>query len=539
MATADRRPALVLLLCGLLAACGGPASPGREASVLHRGLGSDPDSLDPQRARSTQSGVVLRDIGEGLTSYSPAGELVPGAAESWTVSDDGLTYTFTLRADARWSNGEPVTAAHFAFSLRRLVDPATAAFYAELLGNIVNAKPILAGELPPSRLGVEATDEHTLVIRLERPTPYLLQLLANFTTFPAHPDAVAAHGEQYGRPGMRLSNGAYVLEEWSPNSVLSLRRNPHYWNAEATTIEAVRYHVISLETAQLNRYDAGELCVTDNVPPDAFPRLRRDKPGELRVSGYLGVYFYGFNLTKPPFRDDLRVRQALSMAVDRDFIVATVTGRGELPAYAWVPPGVANFESRQLSYAGMTQAERNAQARRLLQEAGYGPHNPLRIELRYNTSDTEQSIAAAVQAMWRETLGVETTLINEEFKVLLGNIQAADVTQVFRGSWIGDYNDPHTFLSVMESGNPSNMPRYSSAEYDARMRSAGEQPDPLRRQLFYEEAERVLLADHAVIPIYFYVSKHLVCPELRGWQDNVLDYHYSQHLSLAPAEAAP
>jgi len=227
------------------------------------------------------------------------------------------------------------------------------------------------------------------------------------------------------------------------------------------------------------------------------------------------------------------------MAVDRDVLVASVTGRGEAPAYSWVPPGVDNYEPRRFNYAEENQDERNTHARRLLQEAGYGPNNPLKFELRYNTSDTQQKIAVAVQSMWRNVLGAEATLVNEEFQVLLANMRAAEITQVFRSSWIGDYNDAHTFLSIMQSGNASNMPGYASDEFDALMERAAEQVEPKSRRLYMEEAERVLLADHPVIPLYFYVSKHLVSPDIVGWGDNVLDYHYSQHLSLARNDATP
>ena len=227
------------------------------------------------------------------------------------------------------------------------------------------------------------------------------------------------------------------------------------------------------------------------------------------------------------------------MAIDRDVLVDRITGRGEAPAYSWVPPGVDNYDPRRLAYADQTQAERNIHARMLLLEMGYSESNPLQIELRYNTSDTQERIALAVHAMWRDVLGVETTLVNEEFQVLLANMREAEVTQVFRSSWIGDYNDAHTFLSIMQSDNASNMPRYQSEGFDSLMQRAAEQVDAGRRRLYLEEAERVLLADHPVIPLYFYVSKHLVSNEVLGWGDNVLDYHYSQHLSLAPTDATP
>jgi ABC-type oligopeptide transport system substrate-binding subunit len=500
---------------------------------------TDPETVDPQRVRSTQAGDILRDIGEGLLSYSATGELGPGAADEWSLADDGLVYTFHIRDDARWSNGEPLTAEHFVFSLRRLVDPATAAFYSQMVSDIVNARAIIAGDMPAAELGVEAVDDNTLVIRLERPVPYLLSLLTYPSTFPVHPDSIALHGDEFTRPGNLLSNGAYKLDAWEPGSVLSLSRNEHYWNNENTAIDEVRHHVVTQEMAQLNRYRAGELHTTGSVPPDAFQQVQEEYPDELHVAPYLGVYYYGFNLAKPPFKDSPGLREALSLAIDRDVLVRSITGRGEEAAYSWVPPGVENYEPRRLNYADQSQDARNAHARRLMREAGYGPDNPLQFELRYNTSDAQQRMALAIQSMWKDVLGVETTLINEEFQVLLANMRAAEVTQVFRSSWIGDYNDAHTFLSILETGNASNMPRYSNEEYDDLMQRAADQVDAHKRRLLLEEAERVLLADHPVIPIYFFVSKHLVSPQVQGWGDNVLDYHYSQHLSLAPADAAP
>jgi len=531
---------VLLVAIGLaLMSCGKSVDSGPDVSTLHRGLSSDPESVDPHKSRSVQAAEVLRDIGEGLLGYSAAGELVGGVADEWTVSEDGLTYTFHLRADARWSNGDPVTAEHFAFSFRRLVDPATAAFYAQMLASIVNVPAIVAGEKSPSELGVKAVDEQTLVITLGQPTPYLLSLLTYPSTFPVHPGSIVEHGDLFTKPGNLLSNGAYKLTAWEPGSVLKLSRNEHYWNNAATAIDAVNHHVLTQEMTELNRYRAGELHITGSVPPDSFKQVRSERPDELHIAPYLGVYYYGFNLTKPPFKDNPQLREALSMAVDRDVLVNQIVGRGEAPAYSWVPPGVDNYEPRRLGYADMSQDERNAHARRLMHEAGYGPDKPLQIELRYNTSDTQQRIALAIQAMWKDALGVQTTLVNEEFQVLLANMQAREVTQVFRSSWTGDYNDAHTFLSIMESGNPGNLPGYVSDEFDSLMLRAAKQVDLGRRRLWLEEAERVLLSDHPVIPLYFYVSKHLVSPDVIGWGDNVLDYHYSQHLSLAPAGAIP
>lgn len=510
-----------------------PDESSQHGSTLHRGLSTDPETLDPQKARSVQAADVLRDISEGLVGHSPNGELVARAAESWQVSDDGLIYTFTIREDARWSTGEPLTAEHFVLGLQRLVNPEVAAFYAQTFADVANARAIIAGDLPVESLGVDAIDSQTLEISLERPVPYLLSLLTHPSTFPAHPALIADESDNAARAP--ISNGAYRIESWEPGSLLRLSRNEFYWNDANTAIDRVYHHVLIEETSELNRYRAGEIHVTSNVPPESFELVRQEYGDELHVAPYLGVYYYGFNLTQPPFKDNIALRQALSMAIDREVLVEQITGRGEAPAYSWVPPGTHNYDPPELGFAKISQDDRNAIARSYYEQAGYSGDNPAHIELRYNTSDTQQRIAVAVQSMWGEVLGVETTLINEEFQVLLENIRERNKIQAFRGSWIGDYDDAQTFLALMLGDNPSNMPGYANETYDSLMHRAAEQTDLKRRRLYLEEAERVLLADHAIVPLYFYVSKHLVHPDVRGWDDNVLDYHYSQHLSLSAA----
>ncbi len=511
---------LALSLLLFVTACGGNVEE-TDTGTLKRALSSEPESLDAHKARSIQAADVLRDLGEGLVTYSATGELIPGAAESWTVSENGLAYTFTLRETGRWSNGDPVVAEDFVYAFGRLADPDTAAFYAEFLADIDV---------------VVAPEVRTLVLGLSRPTPYLLSLLTHPAAFPMHRASIEEHGDSFARPGKLVTNGAYSLDAWVPGSLISLKRNEHYWNNDATAIDNVQHIVLTQETSDLARYRAGEIHITGSVPPENFKQVQEELGDQLRVAPYLGVYYYGFNLTKPPFKDNPELRQALSMAIDRELLVERVTGRGEQPAYSWVPPGVDNYEPPQLSYAPLSQAERNQIAQRLFKEAGYGDDNPLEIELRYNTSDTQERVALAIQSMWAEVLGVKATLVNEEFQVLLANMREAEVTQVFRSSWLGDYNDAHTFLSVMQGGNAANMPRYANEEYDSLMERAASQTDLNRRRLFLEEAERVMLAEHPTIPIYFYVSKHLVHPDIEGWGDNVLDYHYSQHLSFKAAE---
>ena len=525
---------LCLVFAGLYA-CGEADEPAGPPDTLQRGLPTDAETLDHHKARSLQAHDVLRDLNEGLVGYSATGELVAAAAESWEVSADGLKYTLRLRSGLRWSNGDPLTAGHFVAGMRRLVDPATAAAYVDLLSGIENAAAISAGDVPVSMLGVEAPDDRTVVIRLAQRAPYFIKLLAHPSTFPIHPPSVAEHGDAFARPGRMVSNGAYKLDAWVPGSLIALQRNEHYWNNAATAIDAVNYHIVVQDTAELNRYRAGELHITSTVPAGAFAQVQAQFGDELHVAPTLNLYYYGFNLTKPPFKDNVALREALSMAIDREQLAEKVVGRGEPPAYSWVPPGINNYEPPLLSFAPLSKKDREQLARRRYKEAGYSAANPLRVEIRYNTNATHRKVAVAIQSMWLDVLGVETVLINEESQVWLANMRAAEVTQVFRASWTGDYNDAHTFLSILQSGNAMNMPRYESENFDDLMERAAAQDDPQQRRLLMEEAERAMLSDHPVIPLYFYVSKHLVSPQIVGWGDNVLDYHYSQHLSFKAA----
>lgn len=524
------RGALLALAACWLGACAESVPP--TASQLDRGLGAEPESLDPHLTRTTQAHTVQRDLFEGLVRYSPAGQLTAGVAERWTVSNDGLVYRFELRPDARWSNGDPVTADDFVFSFRRLVDPGTAAFYAELLVSVENAADIIAGDRAPESLGVTAPEPHRLEIRLANPVPYFLSQLGLPAAFPVHADSLAEHGDTFARAGKLVSNGAYRLERWELGSYIELARNPHYWDDANTSIDRVRHHIVVDASTELYRYRAGELDITQTIPTEAYAQLAAERPDELRVAPLLGTYFYGFNMTRPKFADNPRLREALSMAIDRAVLTEKVTGRGEQPAYSWVPPGTMNYDPPRLRYMDMPRAERHAAAQRLYAEAGFGPDNPPDIEIRYNTAETHERIALAIQAMWRDVLGFEARLVNEELRVLIANVRAMQVTDVFRLSWNGDFNDAYAFLGIFESNNPSNLTGYKNPEYDALLDSAARQSDPERRRMFLEAAERALLDDHPVIPLYYHVSKHLVRPEVSGWQDNVLDFHYSQHLSL-------
>lgn len=511
--------------------CSRPSDLGDQLNVLDRGLNGAPDSLDPHKFHSTQAAEVLRDIGEGLLRYSAKGELVGGVASHWDISEGGLRYTFYLRPEARWSNGQPVTANQFVLSIQRLTAPSTGSPNSNFVSAITNSESVIAGIMPPSSLGIVALDDHVLSISLSAPTPQFLYLLEHPSTFPIYATSIEDKLAYLDGEHQYVTNGAYKFKRQIVGSIIELRRNEYYWDNQNTKIDNVNYHIVD-EAAEFNRYRAGELDVTGNVAPSVFPVIRMDFPDELRVSPYLAVYYYGFNLNKPPFSGNKILRRALSMAIDRATLVEQVTGRGEDPAYGWVPNGLANYTAQRFDYAQYSKGQRNKEARRLYRDAGYSRNNPLKFELRYNTSDVHQRIALAIKSMWRDVLGADVTLVNEEFKVLLSNIRAGEITQMFRLSWTGDYNDPQAFLRIMESDNPSNMTRYSNELVDDLMVSAGKTQDSVTRRQLLEYTERLVLDDHPVIPIYFYVSKHLVKPTVKGWTENMLNIHSSQHLEL-------
>ncbi len=491
--------AVLALLAIVFVACGGgerggPAAKGAdqaaaERQTLRRGNGPEPETLDPQRARTDGAFNVLRDLFEGLTSIGPDGEPRPAAAESWQVSEDGLEYTFRLREGLRWSNGDALVAADYVAGMRRLVDPATASPYAQVLDPVLKA--IVRGQMPPESLGVSAPDDRTVVIRLQHPAPYLLGLLAQPGTFPVHGPSLAAHGNEHARPGRLVSNGAFVLTDWVVGSHIVAERNRSYWNDAATGVSRVHYvHQADVGT-EFRQYRAGELDLTYVVPAAQFGWIRENLASELHLSPQLSIYYYGFNLTQPPFKDDPGLRRALSKPYE----------------------------------------ERVAEARELYRRSGYSSQRPLKVEVRYNTGEVHNRLAVAVAAMWKDALGVETTLYAEEFRALLQTIQRKE-TQVFRSSWVGDYNDAFTFAQLHQSSFGINLTGYSNPRYDALLDEAMRTADPARRRALLEEAERIMLADHPVLPLYFYVNKHLVKPYVVGWSDNVMNVHYSKDLRL-------
>jgi len=501
------------------------------AAILLRGAGAEPDSLDPQKARSVESQGILRDLCEGLTTLDKAADVAPGVASSWSTSSDGKTYTFKLRPEARWSNGERVVAADFVAALQRLVDPATASGYAQVIDVVANAGDIVTGKKPPETLGVSAPDDSTVVLELTAPAAYLPSLLSHTSTCPIHRPTLAQRPAEVAKPGVMVSNGAFVLREWVQGSHILVTRNHHYWNDAATHLEAVKYLLIPDENAELIRYRAGGLHLTNVVPRGQFDWIQANLAGELHVAPQLNTYYYGFNLNRPPFKDQGGLRRALSLVIDRDRLVRQVLRVGELPAFGWIPPGVSNYTSQSFDYRATPMPERIAEARRLYAQAGYSAARPLEFELRYNAGEVHNKVAVAVASMWKEALGAQVRLTAVEFKSLLQDIDNGDV-QVFRSSWLGDYNDAYTFAQYFKSNFGINLPHYHSTEYDSLVNAAAVEIDPSKRRDLLQRAERVMLHDHPLIPLYFYVNKHLVKPEVQGWYDNVMNVVYSKDLSL-------
>jgi oligopeptide transport system substrate-binding protein len=458
---------------------------------------------------------------------------VPAAADRYEVSPDGRTYRFHLRSAARWSNGEAVVAEDFAAAWRRLVDPRTGAQYADILGAVSGAPAITAGEAAPATLGVHALDPQTLVVELSRPTPYFLGVVAHPATFPINRGSLAAHGRGYAKPGVMVSNGAFVLTRWDFGSHLVAMRNQLYWNNAQTAVDGVEYYAFADATSELKAFRTGQVDVTSTIPAAQIGWIREHWGSALHVAPQLAVYYLGLNLRKPPFADSRELREALSLVIDRERLVQSVTGAGEAPAYTFVPPAVHDYSPPVPQYAGWPMPRRIARARQLLHDAGMD-RRPPHLELRYNSGELHGRIAIAVAQMWKNSLGIETTLRAEEFKVLLQDIDRGDIA-VFRASWLGDYDDAYGFLQVLQGGFGINLPHYSNPRYDAILELAATEGDPVRRRELLQGAEALMLDDQPLIPLYFYVSKHLVDAHIHGWRDNAMNVVYSK--SLAKLEA--
>ncbi len=487
-------------------------------------------SVDPQVVVDVSGSDIVRDLFEGLMNQDETGNLEPGVALAFEANDGKDVYRFTLRRDARWSNGDAVTAGDFVYAWQRAVDPALASPYAwfmELM-SIENAAGIIAGEKPVGALGIAAIDDYTLEVRLSAPLPYFPQMTTHATTFPVHRATVEVHGDEWTRPGNIVSNGAYVLTEHLPNERSVRERNPMYWNDADTIIDRVVALVINDENVALTRYLAGELDRTE-IPTGQYPRLKEEYPDEAYSIPRLCNYYYTFNLSDSgpePFRD-VRVRRALSLAVDRRIITEDILAGGQREAYTFTPAAVADFEPPDTEIASMSQSERDRLAGELMRDAGYNHDNPLRFELVYNTSEGHKKIAVALSQMWKQKLGVETTLANLEWKVFLETRGNQDF-ELARGAWCGDYNEASTFLDLLDPDSGYNDGKYANTRIDELLAQAKTESNP---RLLYEEVERIIADEAPVIPIYHYAGVFMLDDGVRNWPvNNVEQSWYSRNL---------
>ena len=484
-------------------------------------------SYDPQLLEDVDSSKIARDLFEGLYNQDSQGNLIPGVALSHTVSDDKTVYTFKLRDNAKWSDGKPVTANDFVYAWRRLADPATGSayqWYINVMG-VKNNGPVSDGSMNPSELGVVALDDHTLQVTLEQPLPYFPLTTIHTSAFPTPQWAIEAHGNEWTRPGNIVTNGAYIMTEYVANERSVRERNPMYWNNDDTIIEKVTALVINDENVALTRYMAGELDQTD-IPSGQFNRLQQSNPDETVVVPELCTYYYTINLTESgnPALQDVRVRQALSYAIDRDIITKNILQAGQKPAYAFTPEATAGFTPPATPMASLTQAERDAKAKELMAAAGVDGFD---LELMYNTSESHKKIAIAISQMWKQKLGVNVTLTNLEWKTYL-DARGAQNYQIARAGWCGDYNEASTFLDLVGSESGYNDAKYNNPKVDELLAQAKVSDDT---QPIYTEIEQILAQDAPIIPIYQYTANFLMKTNVKGWPyDNVEQNIYSRDL---------
>ncbi|HGV3508217.1 TPA: ABC transporter substrate-binding protein [Klebsiella michiganensis] len=502
-----------------------------EKQELVRNNGSEPSSLDPHKVESDVENNIISDLFEGLVSVSPTGEIEPRLADKWE-NKDNTVWTFHLRPGMTWSDGTAITAQDIVWSWQRLVSPLTASPYASYPGNmhIVNGAEIAQGKKAPETLGVKAVDDATLEVTLTQPNAAFLAMLAHPSLVPLDKVLISRYGDKWTKPEHIVTSGPYKLSQWVVNERIVAERNPRYWDNAHTVINKVTYLPISSETADVNRYKAGEIDIVYTVPINQFAQLKKTMGDQLDVSPQLATYYYEFNTTRPPFNDP-RVRRALNMALDKDIIAEKVLGQGQRPAWLISQPDIGGVNLHNPEYASWPREKRIAEAKKLLSEAGYNETHPLVFNLLYNTSESHQRIAIAASSMWKKNLGVEAKLQNQEWKTMLDAMHTHNFDAV-RYAWIADYDDAATFLNNFRTGDSENTSQYSNPAYDEALRNAAKASDTTARGKFYQQAEDLLGQDVPAIPVYHYVRTHLVKPWVGGFTPDKLGYYYTKDMYI-------
>jgi oligopeptide transport system substrate-binding protein len=526
-----RRGCLLGPLVALVALATVPLAGGvAEAKVVfNRSSSADPDTLDPHKSNGNTASVILADLFLGLMTTDQAGEIVPGAAESHTVSPDGLVYTFKLRDGLAWSDGTPLTAEDFVYSFRRVQDPATAARYAQWFWAVKNAQAVNKGQAKPEEMGVRARDARTLEVTLEAPSPIFLEIQATIMGYPVPRHVVEKHGDAWTAPGTHVSNGAYMLAERIPQTRVTVVKNPHFYDAANIQIDEVNYFPTDNLGTALNRFRAKEIDVALNFPPEQIGWLKENMPKELRIAPNLGVYYFLINQRKPPY-NDIRVRKALSAAIDREGMVEKLFDTGVVPAYNLVPAVVPNYKVAKADIAGKPMPERVAMAKSLLAEAGFGPDRPLTVALQFDTLEENRRMAVAIAAMWK-AIGVNAQLNNSEFRDIQRRARTGEY-EVMRFAYFSPFADASSYLNLYRSSDISNYAGFSNAEYDRLMEEANREIDLAKRADLMQRAEQILMDDYAIMPIYYYAARRLVHQHVEGWVDNPRNVNQARYLRI-------
>jgi len=502
---------------------------------LVRGNGAEPVTLDPNLGEGVPGSNVNRDLFETLMTEDGEGNVIPGQAESYTISDDKLIYTFKIRKNANWSNGDPVTASDFVYAFKRIADPKVAAkysWYLKILG-IKNTAEILDSKKPVDSLGVKALDAKTFEVTLAKPIPYFLIGLSHIVMAPVPQKVVEKYGQNWTKTKNIVSNGAYKLSQWVVNEKIVLVKNDKYYDADKVKIEKVTFLPIPDQSTELNRYKAGEIDYLYELPKNQYKTLMKTIPNEVKVLGRVGTYYYYLNMKKKPF-DDIRIRKALSYAVNRDILANKVLGTGEKPAYNFVPEIVSGYKVILPAYAKLTQKQRDEQAIKMLNDAGFNKSHPLKFELLYNTSEQHKRNALAIASMWKKAFhgAVVVTLKNQEWKTYLSEKRAGNY-QVARAGWIGDYNEASTMLDLLTVGHSSNNSFYNNPEYDALMNKARVTTDDAARNELYQKADAMIARDMPIIPLFQYSNARLIKPRVGGYPKvNPLGSIQTKHLYI-------
>ncbi len=501
--------------------------------VFHRGNQAEPTTLDPDQVGTAWEFDIVGDLFLGLMTEDINAKPIPGAAESWSTSPDGLVWTFKLRPGLVWSDGEPLKASDFVFGFRHLQDPKTAAQYASIQYVIKNAEAVNSGKLPVTDVGVRAVDTHTVEITLEAPAPYLLGLMSHWTAFPIPEHVYKKYGDGWVKPGNMVSNGAYTLVDWKAHAYVKAAKNPLFFDAKNVAIDEVYYYPTDDVSSALSRFRAGELDAnigTRGFAMSELPWLKENMPGQAHVATMLGNEYISLNARRPPFTD-ARLRKAVSLCIDRAVLTEKVLHDG-VPAYSFVPPGIDNYHNTaRLDFADKSMTERRAEAKRLLAEAGYTPDKPFTFEYLYMISiDSRRSVIA--QAAMLKECSIVARLIGNEPKIHYDALRQGDFTAA-QARWGADYNDPQTFLYLLDSrSGANNFGGYSNPKYDALMDQARTTLDLERRAEILANAEQIALDDSPVVPLSLFTSKSLIAPYVKGYADNAIGFHRTRWMRL-------